>query len=203
MRHYSAAPAAVIQHRPWIDGLVLLCTLSFGLLVGYFIIEVLPAGGSPQTLLASVMRLPPPFNRLTAATAVPPVQPLGNTQEARGVVTQVVDPHRASIEGGREAGAGLEFLTVTVIIDNQGRQPIAYDLADWTVLDPGGQVREAERFRGSGWLGTGRLDPGRSARGRLAFVVPQGDAVQQVRFNATSLRAVFRWDGAAPGAAQG
>ncbi|MDQ3702433.1 MAG: DUF4352 domain-containing protein [Chloroflexota bacterium] len=198
MRHYSAAPAAVVAHRAWVDGLVLLCTISFGLLMGYFIIEVLPTGGSPQTLLASVLSLPNPLDRFAPAPTMLAPQAVGTAQEARSVVIQVADLRRSAAEGGREAGPGQEFIVVTVVVDNQGRQPVAFDLADWTVMDSAGGVRQAERFRSAGWLGSGRLDPGQSARGQLAFAVPEGDAVELVRFTATSLRTVFRWDVAAP-----
>lgn len=198
MRHYSAAPAAVVAHRAWIDGLVLLCTISFGLLMGYFIVEVLPAGGSPQAVLASLLRLPNPLDRFAPAPTVLAPQAVGTAQEARSVVIQVADLRRSAAETGRAAGAGQEFIVVTVVVDNQGRQPVAFDLADWTVVDAAGGAREAEPFRGAGWLGGGRLDPGQSARGQLAFAVPRGDTVELVRFTATSLRTIFRWDVAAP-----
>jgi Domain of unknown function (DUF4352) len=199
MRHYSAAPASVIRHQAWVDGLVLLSTVLFALLAAYFVLDVLPTGGSPATLLAALGRAPDAVTCLLTPPAVLPAQPAGTAQQARGVVTQVADVRLSATEGGREAGAGAQFLVVTAIIDNQGSQPIAYDLSDWTVVDGSGRAHDPEQLRGAGWLSAGRVDPGQRVQGALAFAVPQGEASHQVQFGPAGLRAVMRWDAAAPG----
>jgi hypothetical protein len=182
-----------------VDGLLLLSTGLFALLVAYFFLDVVPAGGSPATLLAAVGRAPDAVTRFLTPPAVLPAQPVGASQQARGVVTQVADLRLSATEGGREAGAGAEFFVVTAIIDNQGNQPIAYDLSDWTVVDASGRAFDPERFRGAGWLSAGRVDPGQRVQGALAFAVPQGEGSYQVRFGPSGLRAVMRWDAPAPG----
>jgi hypothetical protein len=198
LRHYSAAPASVIRHQAWVDGLVLLSTGLFALLVAYFVLDVLPAGGSPATLLAALGRVPDAVTRFLTPPAVLPAEPVGASQQAKGVVTQVADARLSATEAGREAGAGAQFLVVTAIIDNQGNQPIAYDLSDWTVVDAGGRTYDPERFRGAGWLSAGRVDPGQRVQGVLAFAVAQGEASHQVRFGPAGLRAVMRWDAPTP-----
>src|SRR5687767_7824874 len=40
MRHYSSASVAVERHRSWLDGLVLLSTVLFGVLLGHFVANV-------------------------------------------------------------------------------------------------------------------------------------------------------------------
>ena len=198
MRHYSAVPASVIRHQPWIDGLVLLSTGLFGLLLAFFVLDVLPAGGSPGALLSSLGRIPNPLARLAPPPALLAPQPVGVPQAARGVVAQVVEPRWTASAGGLAAPAGTAFLVLGVVIDNQGAQPIAYGLEDWQVLDSGGRAHEAQPLRGAGWLSAGRVDPGQRVQGTIAFAVPQGDAPQQVRFSAPALRAVMRWDGLPP-----
>jgi hypothetical protein len=219
MRHYSAVPASVIRHQPWIDGLVLLSTGLFGLLLAFFVLDVLPAGGSPGALLSSLGRIPNPLARLAPPPAQLAPQPVGVPQAARGVVAQVVEPRWTASAGGLAAPAGTAFLVLGVVIDNQGTQPIAYGLEDWQVLDSGGRATEAQPLRGAGWLSAGRVDPGQRVQGTIAFTVPQGgaplpqgdaplpqggaplpqgDAPQQVRFSAPALRAVMRWDGLPP-----
>jgi hypothetical protein len=198
MRHYSAVPASVIRHQPWIDGLVLLSTGLFGLLLAFFVLDVLPAGGSPGALLSSLGRIPNPLARLAPPPAQLAPQPVGVPQAARGVVAQLVEPRWTASAGGLAAPAGTAFLVLGVVIDNQGTQPIAYGLEDWQVLDSGGRANEAQPLRGAGWLSAGRVDPGQRVQGTIAFAVPQGDAPQQVRFSAPALRAVMRWDGLPP-----
>jgi hypothetical protein len=200
MRHYSAASDSVIRRQPWIDGLVLLSTGLFALLLAYFFLDIVPAGGSPATMLASLQRLPNPLTLFVAPPRLLPVQPAGASQETRGVVMQVAEPRWTATEGGREAPAGTAYFVVTAVIDNQGTQPVAYDLADWTLQDAAGRGHEPVSFRGSGWLSDGRVDPGQRVQGAVAFAVPKGETAQQVRFSPAGLRAVVRWDTAAAGA---
>jgi hypothetical protein len=200
MRHYSAAPASVIRRQPWIDGLVLLSTGLFGLLLAYFLLDVAPAGGSPANILAGLRRMPNPLTAFVAPPRLMPPQPTGASQETRGVVTQVAEPRWSGAEGGREAPAGTAFFVVTAVIDNQGSQPIAYDLSDWAVQDAAGHEHDSVAFRGPGWLSDGRVDPGQRIQGAVAFAVPKGETAQQVRFSPEGLRAILRWDTAAAGA---
>jgi hypothetical protein len=200
MRHYSAAPASVIRHQPWVDGVVLFSTLCFGLLLAFFMLEVLPAGGSPLTMLSSIRQMQNPMLRLLPPPPLLPPQPVGVAQSNRGIVTQVAEPRWSSVEGGRDAGPGLQFLVLTAIVDNQSTQAIVHDLSDWIVVDGAGIVHDPERFRSAGWLSTGRIDPGQRVQGTLAFVVPKGDPGQQIRFSPPAMRAVLRWDAVAPAA---
>jgi hypothetical protein len=195
MRHYSAAPAAVVRRQPWIDGLVLLSTVLFGVLISSFILGVLPSGGSPKDVLASFTTIPNPLERFLPAAVLLPAQPVGSAQDARSVVAQVAEPRRSAAEAGREPGSGQEFLVVTAVVDNQGSQPFAYDLSDWKVFDSEGRAHEPVDLRNAaGWLSAGRVDAGQSVRGALAFAVPQGDPDLEVRFGPRSLRTIMRWD---------
>jgi len=200
LRHYSAAPASVIRHQPWVDGLVLLSTGLFALLLASFLLDIFPAGGSPGAVLASLQRLPNPLSLFLPPPLLLPVQPAGATQETRGVVTQVAEPRWSGAEGGREAPAGTAYFVVTAVIDNQGSQPIAYDLSDWTAQDAAGSEHHPVALRGPGWLSDGRVDPGQRVQGAVAFAVPKGQTAQQIRFGPAGLRAILRWDTAAAGA---
>ena len=54
LRYFSTASTPLERHRAWLDSLVLVCTVLFGLLLAYFITDVLPAGASPRTVADAV-----------------------------------------------------------------------------------------------------------------------------------------------------
>ncbi|MGH2369387.1 MAG: hypothetical protein ACRDI2_14430, partial [Chloroflexota bacterium] len=108
MRHYSTASAAIATHQPWLDGLVLISTILFGLLLGSFVVGVLPASGSPGGLTASLRRLANPLALLTPLPQVLPLEAAGVAQASRGFVAQIVQPYRSPAEGGITAGPGTE-----------------------------------------------------------------------------------------------
>ena len=151
-------------------------------------------------MLSSIRQLPNPMRSLLPPPPLLPAQPVGVAQSNRGIVTQLAEPRWSNVEGGRDAGPGLRFLVLTAIVDNQSTQAIAHDLSNWTVIDGAGMIHDPERFRSTGWLTSGRIDAGQRVQGTLAFVVPQGDPAQQIRFSPPAMRAVLRWDAVAPSA---
>lgn len=197
MRYYSASAAT--PHHAWMDGLVLISTICFGLLLGYFVVDILPSSRgvavSRPRLFAS---LPNPFTLLTPAPKLLPVVRIGTPVEARGIVAQAVDPRRSRAEGGRQASAGQEFLTLTAVIENQGNTPLAYSLQDWQLRDSKGRVRPAEQIRGAGWLSGGTVEPGQHVQAQVTFLIPDGEASPEIAFSPRDLHAVLRWDAAPP-----
>jgi hypothetical protein len=202
MRYYQTATVASGAHRFWLDGLVLISTVMFGLLLGYFILDVLPRSGAAAA--ASTARAAAPktsrfsftnplaifFPSLTTLPAVP----IGQAQQVNGIVAQAVSPRRSHAEGGREANSGTEFMSLTVVLDNQGKQAFSYNLSDFEVRDSKGRMHTAENLRGTGWLSGGTIDPGQRVQGAVVFLIPEGDAGPQVTFTSSPLRAILRWD---------
>ena len=199
MRYYHSSSAAVGRHQAWLDGLVLVSTILFGLLLAYFVVEVLPGSISQaRESPPSFLNLRSPLSFLAAPPRALPLAPLGAAQEHRGVVAQVVEPRRSPSEGGRQAGAGREFLTVTVVIDNQATQPLPYSLQDWKVRDSRGRTGNAQPIQGAGWLSSGTVEPSQRVQGTVSFLVPQGEAHPQISFSPSRLGAVMRWDASTP-----
>ena len=194
MQYYHALASA--PHRAWLDGLVLLSTVLFGLLLGYFVAEVIPGAGAARGAASPRFDLRNPFGLVTRTYRTLPVRPAGEAQEMRGVVIQVAEPRWSLIEGGREAPAGSRFLVVTAAIDNQGRQPFTYALGDWRVRDARGRGLAAEALRGPGWLSGGRVEPGQQVTATIAFLVPESDHAVLVTFSPAAFRSVLRWSAA-------
>jgi hypothetical protein len=121
-------------------------------------------------------------------------RPVGAAQEIGGVVAQVVDPRVTPAEGGRQASAGHQFLTVTAVIDNQSTQAFTFGLSDWRVRDASGRARPAEAIRAPGWLSGGTLQPGQSVLGTVTFLIPEGETQPQVTFSPTAARTMLRWN---------
>ena len=191
MRHYTSASVAVERHRTWLDGLILLTTVMFGVLLGHFVANVLPTS-SPLERIQAVMSAGP-LGFINPNIRAMPVRTVGESQELNGVVTQVAQVRRAKSEGGREAPAGSQFLTATVAVDNQSPRPLAYNLNDWKVRDSRGRNITPQPIGGAGWLSSGRVAPGQSVMGSVTFAVPERDAVQ-VTFSPSALGALLRWD---------
>jgi hypothetical protein len=201
LRYYSASAAA--PHRAWLDGLVLISTILFGLLLGYFFVDILPgaadeSGAPARPRLLSLRSLPNPLALLSPAPRSLPVEQIGATAEAQGVVAQVVEPRRTRSEAGRQAGTGQEFLTVTAVIDNQGRRPLTYSLQDWQIRDSKGKVRAAEQVRSAGWLSGGTIAPGQHVLAQVSFLISEGEASPEIVFGPRDLHAVMRWDASPP-----
>jgi hypothetical protein len=192
MRHYSAGTAALTTHRTWLDGIVLVCTILFGLLLGSFAADVLPGGNPAGRITAMLDNTPLSF--LTAPSRTLALQPMGAAQEVNGVVVQVASSRRSAAEAGRDAPAGTQLLTATVVIDNQGKQALPYALADWKVRDSRGRVIQAQAINSAGWLSSGRVAPGQQVQGSVTFAIPEGDASPQVTFSPRALGSLFRWD---------
>jgi len=192
MRHYSAGTAALTTHRAWLDGIVLVCTILFGLLLGSFAADVLPSG-SPVSRMTSMLDNTP-LSFLTAPSRTLPLQALGEAQVVNGVVVQVANARRSATEAGKDAPAGMQLLTATVVIDNQGKQALPYALGDWKVRDSRGRTIQAQTINSAGWLSSGRVAPGQQVQGSVTFAVPEGDAAPQVTFSPRALGALLRWD---------
>jgi hypothetical protein len=192
MRHYSAGTAALTSHRAWLDGIVLVCTILFGLLLGSFAADVLPSG-SPMSRVTSALDNTP-LSFLTAPSRTLPLQALGEAQVVNGVVVQVADVRRSASEAGRDAPAGTQLLTATVVIDNQGKQTLPYALTDWKVRDSRGRTIQAQPVNSAGWLSSGRVASGQQVQGSVTFAVPQGDTAPLVTFSPRALGALLRWD---------
>ena len=191
MRHYTSASVAVERHRTWLDGLVLASTVLFGILLGHFVANVLP-NSSPLDQISSVMSAGP-LGFINPNIRAMPVRPVGEAQELNGVVTQVAQVRRSKSEAGRDAPAGAQFLTATVVVDNQSQRPLAYNLNDWKVRDSRGRNITPQSFGSAGWLAGGRVSPGQNVTGAVTFAVPEGDVVQ-VTFSPSALGALLRWD---------
>lgn len=193
-RHYRTAWTASAQHRVWLDGIVLLSTVLFAALLVQFAVKIVPTTLVADGQATPSFSLANPFGVLTPTFRVYPALHAGGAQTARDVVTQVVEPRRTRQEAGVEAGAGLTYLAVTVVIDNQSRQVLPYDLSDWKVRDSQGHTRNAQSLRGAGWLSSGRIMPGQSVKGMVGFIVPETETTPQVQFSPAALRSVLRWD---------
>jgi hypothetical protein len=191
MRHYSSASVAVERHRSWLDGLVLLSTVMFGLLLGHFVANVLPTA-NPMDRINAVMAAGP-LGFINPNIRALPVRSVGEAQSLNGVVTQVAQVRRSASEAGRQASAGTQFLTATVVVDNQSARPLAYNLNDWKVRDSRGRTATPQPISGAGWLASGRVAPGQSVTGAVTFAVPEGD-LAQVTFSPSALGALLRWD---------
>jgi len=201
MRHYRSSAAAIDAHRTWLDGVVLICTVLFGLVLGSFLVDVLPRGGtgakvrlSGATAQSSRLGRLNPLSMLFPSLEVRAAVPIGQSQEVKSIVTQAASPRRSKAEGGREASGGSEFLAATVVIDNQSKQTFSYNLSDFQMRDSKARVHNAENIRGAGWLSSGTIEPGQHVQGTVAFLLPEGDAQPQLTFTSNPLRTVLRWD---------
>lgn len=192
MRHYSAGTAALTSHRTWLDGIVLISIVLFGLLLGSFAADVLPSANPTAQLSAMLDNTPLSF--ITAPSRTLPLQPLGEAQQVNGVVVQVADARRSKAEAGREAAAGTQFVTATVVIDNQGSQALPYALGDWKVRDSRGRTIAAQTINSAGWLSSGRVAPGQQVMGSVTFAVPESDVSPQITFSPRALGTLIRWD---------
>ena len=191
MRHYTSASVAIERHRTWLDGLVLLSTILFGVLLGHFVANVLPSS-SPLERFNAVLAAGP-LGFINPNIRAMPVRGIGEAQELNGVVTQVANVRRAKSEAGRDAPAGQQLITATVVVDNQSARPLAYNLNDWKARDSRGRTVTPQAIASAGWLASGRVAPGQKVQGAVTFAVPEGDAVQ-VTFSPSALGALLRWD---------
>ena len=198
MRYYQTSSVALGAHRAWLDGLVLVSTIMFGLLLGYFLLDILPHSGAPGTISAAStgprFNLANPLALFAPAPEMLAAVPFGQAQEAKGIVAQAVEPRRSKDEGGRAASAGTQFVAATMVIDNQGKTPLSYSLDDLQMRDSKGRVHKAESIRGAGWLSGGTIAPGQHVQGTVAFLVPEGDAQPQLTFTPPAMRVMLRWD---------
>lgn len=192
MRHYTSASVAGERHRSWLDGLVLASTILFGVLLGHFVANVLPSS-SPLDRINAVMAAGP-LGFINPNIRALPVRTVGEAQELNGVVTQVAEVRRAKTEAGREAPAGMQFMTATVVVDNQSARPLAYNLNDWKVRDSRGRTVNPQAITSAGWLASGRVAPGQSVSGAVTFAVAEGEPAAQVTFSPAALGALLRWD---------
>ena len=195
MRFYNTSSVAIGDHHAWVDGLVLLSTIMFGLMLGYFLLDILPKSVAGAAAARPTFTLPSVLSFLSPSTEVRPPVPFGGAQEVQGVVAQAADPRRTKSEGGRQATAGNDFLAVTLVVDNQGKQPLSYNLSDLKVRDAKGRSHTAENIRGAGWLSGGTLEPGQRVQGAVAFLIPEGDPQPQLSFSPSPLRTTLRWGG--------
>ena len=199
MRHYTTATVAMRGHRAWLDGVVLLSTILFGLLLGYFVADVLPnregavGTASPMERLNAALT-DTPFSFLVPSARSMPIRPIGEAQSVNSLVTQVAQVRRAKSEAGREAPANAQFLTATVVIDNQSARPLAYNLNDFKVRDSRGRSITPQAINSAGWLSSGRVAPGQNVQGAVTFAVPESDTGLQVTFAPAGLGAQLRWD---------
>jgi hypothetical protein len=122
---------------------------------------------------------------------------VGEAQELNGVVTQVAQVRRTKAEAGREAPAGQQVLTATVVVDNQGARPLAYNLNDWKVRDSRGRTITPQSINAQGWLSSGRIEPGQKVQGAVSFNIPETEAAPQITFSPSALGALLRWDATA------
>lgn len=201
MRYYRTSALTVGGHHAWLDGIVLLSTILFGLLLGYFIVDIVPRSGAGTAVQAATtsprrggFSLTNPISFLLPSPEVRAAVRVGSAQEVNGIVSQVADARRSKTEDGRNAPAGSEFLTTTVVVDNQSKQSFTYNLSDFQVRDSKGRMHSAEGVRGGGWLSGGTIDPGQHVQGAVTFLVPEGDTSPQVNFTSKPLRVVLRWD---------
>lgn len=195
MRHYTSASVAMEQHRTWLDGLVLLSTILFGILLGHFVANVLPSSSPLERWNA--MMASGPLGFINPSVRALPLRTVGEAQELNGVVTQVAQVRRTKSEAGREAPAGQQLLTATVVVDNQGARPLAYNLNDWKVRDSRGRTITPQAISAQGWLSSGRIEPGQKVMGAISFAVPEGEAAPQITFSPAALGALLRWDATA------
>jgi hypothetical protein len=195
MRHYTTASVAVEQHRTWLDGLVLLSTICFGILLGHFVANVLPSSSPLDRWNAMLSAGPLGF--INPNVRAMPMRNIGEAQELNGVVTQVAQVRRTKSEAGREAPAGQQLLTATVVVDNQGARPLAYNLNDWKVRDSRGRTITPQTVNTQGWLSSGRIEPGQKVMGAVSFAVPETEAAPQITFSPSALGALLRWDATA------
>jgi hypothetical protein len=196
MRHYTSATVAMRNHRTWVDGIVLVSTVLFGLLLGYFVAEVLPNSapreGARETFMASLSN--GPFSFFAPSARALPLKKVGEAQAVNGVVTQVAQVRAAKAEAGREAPAGTRFVTATVVIDNQSGRPLAYNLNDWKLRDSRGRTVAAQAVSNPGWLSSGRVTPGQNVQGAVTFAVPEGESALQITFAPSAPWHRARWD---------
>lgn len=198
MRHYTTSSAAIGVHRAWVDGLVLLCTILFALFLVYFAVAVLPTSAPASGTAALLSKIKNPLSFFTPPPTTLPVRPVGQAQEVKAVVTQVAEPHISKNAGGREAAGGAQFLELTAVIDNQGKQFLSYSLDDWKVRDAQGHLFAAEGIRGAGWLSGGEVEAGKKVQGTIAFLLPESETHPQIEFSPAALHAVLRWDATPP-----
>lgn len=189
MRHYSTAATTMQHHRTWLDGVVLVSTVLFGLVLGLFVSNVLPESIAGERASARSG----PFGWFSPAPTVLPVQPVGHAVNVNGVVAQVAEVRRAPAEAAREAGDGNVFLTATVVIDNQAQQPFTYSLADWKARDSRGRTYPAVAISSPGWLSSGRVTTGQPVLGAVTFAIPATEAEGEITFSPAAFGAVARW----------
>lgn len=198
MRYYTSAAASLRHHRTWLDGLVLLSTVLFGLLLGYFVSDVFPRSLPGERAFGALRQSPLAF--LAPEPRALPVQPVGTAQELKGIVTQVAQVRRSKAEAGVEAGSGNQLITALVVIDNQSRQSLVYSLNDWKVRDSRGRSYTPKVINSAGWLSSGRVGAGQQVLGSITFVVPEGEADANVTFAPSGLGALLRWNASNPSA---
>ena len=79
------------------------------------------------------------------------------------------------LSAGHQTVLGTSVLMVTVKIENRDAKANSYNLFDWRVQTPGGQVLDASFYSGDSPLGSGDLVQGGSVTGTVSFEVPPGD----------------------------
>ena len=193
MRHYTTASVAMRGHRTWMDGIVLVSVIAFGLLLGYFVADVLP-NSSPGDRFQAVVSGGGPLAVFTPAGRTLPLKAVGEAQAVNSVVTQVAQLRSSMAEAGREAPAGTRLVTATVVIDNQSGRPLSYNLNDWKIRDSRGRNVNPILINSPGWLSSGRVAPGANVQGAVTFAVPEGENALQVTFAPSALGAMVRWD---------
>ena len=122
------------------------------------------------------------------------MRPIGEAQGVNSLITQVAQVRRAKSEAGRDAPTNSQFLTATVVIDNQSARPLPYNLNDFKVRDSRGRSITPQAINSAGWLSSGRVAPGQTVQGAVTFAVPESDAGLQVSFAPAGLGAQLRWD---------
>lgn len=196
MRHFSAATSAFTSHRVWLDGLVLVCTILFGLVLGNFFVNTMPAtlpGRSGTTNPLNLMRSGPLAMFLPQPKALP-VQPVGAAEQTQHIVAQVAQVHRSDAEAGAHPASGSNFLTALVVIDNQGTSPLSYSVSDWKLRDSHGRTHSPRGIDNAGWLSSGRVGAHQQVQGQLTFDVPADETDFQITFEPSGLGALMRWD---------
>ena len=192
MRHYTTSSVAIEQHRTWLDGLVLLSTILFGVLLGHFVANVLPSASPLERFNAALAAGPLGF--INPNVHALPVRAIGEAQSVNGVVAQVAEAHRTKNEAGRDAPAGQQYVTATVAVDNQSGRPLAYNLNDWKLRDAKGKSFTPQTVNSQGWLSSGRISPGQKVMGAITFLVPEGEGQVQVTFSPSALGSLLRWE---------
>jgi hypothetical protein len=123
-----------------------------------------PTAPPPQPTPPATSGLPKPVQGTVGRPAT-----LGGLQ----LTVSAVDANAPASAASTQLPAGSRLVSVEVLYRNVGRQAAPVSPFDWALIDAAGTIYTAVQRGMPGDLAEAELDPGRTARGGLGFVVPQ------------------------------